>query len=415
MELMTKQGSAVSMPKGFKQTEIGLIPEDWEVLEVSDVFDFSGGSQPPRSTFIFNEKKGYIRLLQIRDYKSDKYQTYIPENLAQKKCCKDDIMIGRYGPPIFQILKGHEGAYNVALIKAIPKNINKLYGYYFLTQNVLFEFVEKLSQRSSGQTGVDLKQLKQYKFSLPPTLNEQKAIATALSDVDDLISSLDKLLEKKKAIKQGAMQQLLTGKKRLPGFTGEWVERKLGEVAEFRRGSFPQPYGLSKWYDEQSGIPFIQVVDVGKNLRLKPDTKQHISELAKRLSVLIPERSVIVTLQGSIGRVAITHYEAYMDRTLLVFTKFREAVAKHFFALQLEQLFKLEAKRAPGGIIKTITKDKLKDFVIKLPYLQEQQAIAKILSDMDTEITQLESKKSKYQSLKQGMMQELLTGKTRLI
>ena len=124
-------------------------------------------------------------------------------------------MIGRYGPPIFQILKGLEGAYNVALIKAIPKGINKLYAYYFLRQKVLFEFVEKLSQRSSGQTGVDLNQLKQYKFSLPPTIAEQKAIAAVLSDMDTEIEGLVNKKAKYQRIKQGMMQELLTGKTRL--------------------------------------------------------------------------------------------------------------------------------------------------------------------------------------------------------
>jgi len=207
--------------KGFKgsekfmQTEVGLIPEDWEVVEINDVIEFSGGSQPPKSTFIFNEKKGYIRLLQIRDYKSDKYITFIPENLAQKKCSTDDIMIGRYGPPIFQILKGIEGAYNVALLKAIPKKIDKIYAYYFLKQEKLFDFVEKLSQRSSGQTGVDLNQLKQYKFGIPTSIKEQKAIATALSDMDTEIEQLQTKKAKYQAIKQGMMQELLTGKTRL--------------------------------------------------------------------------------------------------------------------------------------------------------------------------------------------------------
>ncbi len=90
----------------FKQTEIGLIPEDWDAYTIGDLVNFSGGSQPPRSTFIFNYREGYIRLIQIRDYKTNDFLTYIPESLARKKCSVNDVMIGRYGPPIFQILKG---------------------------------------------------------------------------------------------------------------------------------------------------------------------------------------------------------------------------------------------------------------------------------------------------------------------
>jgi type I restriction enzyme S subunit len=189
--------------------------EDWEVKKLGDEIEFQGGSQPPLTTFSSFKKEGYIRLLQIRDYKTDKYKTYIPQKLAKRFCKKSDIMIGRYGPPIFQILKGLEGAYNVALMKAIPSNsVSKQYVYYFLKQESLFLFIEKLSQRTSGQTGIDLKELRTYPFSLPP-LPEQKAIATILSDMDSEIEALEKKLAKYKQLKQGLMQNLLTGKIRL--------------------------------------------------------------------------------------------------------------------------------------------------------------------------------------------------------
>ncbi len=201
--------------KGYKQSELGKVPEDWDLLTVTDVADFSGGSQPPRSTFISKPKFEYIRLVQIRDYKTSEYETYIPEKLAQKKCSAIDIMIGRYGPPIFQILRGIDGAYNVALIKAIPKKIiEREYLYYFLKSDNLFEVMDVLSQRSSGQTGVDLPALKAYPIPLP-SIPEQTAIATILSDMDSEIQALKKRLNKTRQIKQGMMQELLTGKTRL--------------------------------------------------------------------------------------------------------------------------------------------------------------------------------------------------------
>lgn len=202
--------------KGYKQTEVGLIPEDWTKYTIGDLIEFEGGSQPDKSVFNGSWKPDYIRLIQIRDYKTDKFETYIPTVLARRFCTERDIMIGRYGPPIFQILRGLKGAYNVALIKAIPNAIvDKAYAYYFLKRDVLFTFIEKLSQRSSGQTGVDLKELKAYLFPLPPTKAEQEAIAEILSDMDDEISTLEEKLDKARQIKQGMMQELLTGKTRL--------------------------------------------------------------------------------------------------------------------------------------------------------------------------------------------------------
>jgi type I restriction enzyme S subunit len=219
----------MELREGYKNTEVGVIPEDWEVKELGDVVTFQGGSQPALTTFIPIQKEGYIRLLQIRDYKTNKFETFIPLNLAKKFCTSNDIMIGRYGPPIFQILRGLEGAYNVALMKAIPaKEIEREFIYYFLKQDSLFSFVEKLSQRSSGQTGVDLQQLRLYPIALP-TKAEQTAIANALSDADALINSHEKLIAKKHNIKQGAMQQLLKPKE-------GWEVKKLGDICEIRKG-----------------------------------------------------------------------------------------------------------------------------------------------------------------------------------
>jgi len=205
---------------GYKLTEVGVIPEDWGEHTINELIEFEGGSQPDKRVFRASWKLGYVRLIQIRDYKTDKYETYVPTHLARRFCTEQDIMIGRYGPPVFQILRGIAGAYNVALIKAKPRpSINSSYAYYFLKQDKLFAFIEKLSQRSSGQTGVDLNELRQYPLPLPPTKVEQEAIAAVLSDTDALIESLEQLIAKKRNLKQAAMQELLTGKRRLRGLS----------------------------------------------------------------------------------------------------------------------------------------------------------------------------------------------------
>ena len=160
---------------------------NWIKLKVEDVCDFIGGSQPPKTEFIDHYKPGYIRLVQTRDFKTDKFPTYIPEGSTTKLFRKEDIVIGRYGPPIFQIFRGMEGAYNVALIKAVPKNniINEFL-YYFLRQNTVFEYVEKLSSRTGGQTGVDLISLYKYPINLPEK-TEQIKISGVLSALDSKI------------------------------------------------------------------------------------------------------------------------------------------------------------------------------------------------------------------------------------
>ncbi len=162
--------------KKYKLTGSGLIPENWEALTIGDVATFSGGSQPPRYTFRFSPTQGYIRLIQIRDYKTDEFITFIQEAMARKRCTAEDIMIGRYGPPIFQILRGIDGAYNVALIKATPnQKISRDFFFHILKQEKLFQLIDSLSQRSSGQTGVEMPAMKVYGLPLPPSLNKPRS------------------------------------------------------------------------------------------------------------------------------------------------------------------------------------------------------------------------------------------------
>ena len=213
----------------FKQTEIGEIPVEWSVKRIKDLVSFSGGAQPPRKEFVFEPREGYIRLIQIRDYKNDKYATYIPKELAKKLCDATDIMIGRYGPPIFQILRGIEGAYNVALIKAIPDEIylNKDYLYYFLQRQDLFNLIDHLSQRSSGQTGIDMEALNNFGFPLPQ-LEEQMEIVKIIRNIENKIHTEKIKYSKLNAVKTGLMQQLLTGKTRVKEATMYSFLKELG-------------------------------------------------------------------------------------------------------------------------------------------------------------------------------------------
>ncbi|HBS05156.1 MAG TPA: hypothetical protein DEA96_09335 [Leptospiraceae bacterium] len=198
-----------------KPAKDGELPEGWTLFSIGDVIRFSGGSQPPRNTFINEPKEGYIRLLQIRDFKGDKYPTYIPRDLAKKTCESGDIMIGRYGPPIFQIFSGKAGAYNVALIKAIPKDeLLKQYMYYFLCREDLLRYIESFGQRSAGQDGIDMDQLNAFPFPLPP-LPEQGQIAVLLESSDTILRKLRSRIDSLKVQKKGLMQQLLTGKTRV--------------------------------------------------------------------------------------------------------------------------------------------------------------------------------------------------------
>jgi type I restriction enzyme S subunit len=157
----------------------------------------------------------------------------------------------------------------------------------------------------------------------------------------------------------------------------------LGEIAGYRRGSFPQPYGESRWYGGDGAMPFVQVADVGEDMKLVENTKQTISKLAQSKSVFVPTGTVIVTLQGSIGRVAITQYDSYLDRTLAIFESFKIQINKKYFAYQLERKFSIEKETARGSTIKTITKEELTKFLIPVPSLEKQEQIVATLDQFD--------------------------------
>ena len=154
---------------------------------------------------------------------------------------------------------------------------------------------------------------------------------------------------------------------------------KIGDISNYRRGSFPQPYGNPEWYDGDGAMPFVQVADIGEDMRLVEDTKRKISVIAQPKSVFAPTGSIIISLQGSIGRIAITQYDAYIDRTVAIFQDLSEMLDFKYFVYQLQRIFAIKEKTARGSTIKTITKEEFTSFPIAVPSLERQQEIVRIL------------------------------------
>lgn len=176
------------------------------VMTVDDVVEFTGGAQPDKKYFEYEPTEDNIRLIQIRDYKTDNYITYIPKSMAKRFCDADDIMIGRYGPPIFQILKGIEGSYNVALMKATPKMGNKEFIRYFLKQECLFNYLDGLSQRTAGQSGIEMPALKAYPFPYPP-IELQEEFEQFAKQVDKSKVAVQKALDETQILFDSLMQK----------------------------------------------------------------------------------------------------------------------------------------------------------------------------------------------------------------
>ena len=181
-------------------------PKGFPCYTVGEVIDFQGGSQPDKKFFEYEASPDNIRLIQIRDYKSDKYITYIPKTMAKRFCTADDIMIGRYGPPIFQILKGIEGSFNVALMKATPKMGNREFIRQFLKQDCLLEYLEGLSKRTAGQDGIQMDKLRAYPFPYPP-MELQEQFAAFVRQVDKSKVAVKKALDETQLLFDSLMQK----------------------------------------------------------------------------------------------------------------------------------------------------------------------------------------------------------------
>lgn len=301
------------------------------------------------------------------------------------------------------------------ILRKREENISELYYKYFFKT---WRYIQSLNRNLEGiRDGkmISYSQFSSVKVPYPRSFKEQQKIADCLSSIDELIDAENRKLKALEKYKKGLMQKLFPaeGKTlpewRFPEFQDceEWETVKLEKLALYRRGSFPQPYGLPEWYDEKSGMPFIQVFDVDDNMKLKSNTKNKISELAAQQSVFIPKGTLIITIQGSIGRVAITQYDAYIDRTLLLFEKFFRKIDKTFLAYNLQLLFDIEKQKAPGGIIKTITKQALSEFLTSIPRIEEQEKIAGCLSEVNTMITEQSNKVEQLKAHKKGLMQGL--------
>ncbi|OCG37444.1 MULTISPECIES: restriction endonuclease subunit S [unclassified Gilliamella] len=297
------------------------------------------------------------------------------------------------------------------MLVRLKKNISSIFFYQIMLSS---QFKNLIRLKVSGSSIPHLFQadMTEFKFNTPE-VNEQIQIGEFLKKLDNLINTQQKKLEKAKTLKSAYLTEMfpnegeLKPRLRFSGFRLAWEKYQLGEVAHYRRGAFPQPYGYEKWYNGNNSQPFVQVVDVTNQLKLAHKTKQRISKLAQPFSVFVPAGKIIVTLQGSIGRVAITQYDSYIDRTLLVFENFIKKIDLTFWAYTIQQLFEIEKKKAPGGTIKTITKEALSNFYITLPTEQEQTKIGNFFKLLDDKIALEQKKLDKLKNIKQAYLNEM--------
>ena len=414
------------MRPGYKQTEVGVIPEDWEVKSLGSLTNLLTNGFVGTVTNVYTNADDGVLYIQGYNVEVNGYNlhgikrvTKAFHNQHQKSCLQEGdlltIQTGDIGVTTV-VPKEFVGANCHALvISRLDKwtTESKFYCQYFNSEKGRIAFKEI-------ETGTTMKHLNvgdMIKLPLPvPPLPEQRAIAAALSDVDALISGLDRLIAKKRDIKQAAMQQLLTGKLRLPGFSGEWEVKRLGECLLGR-----PDYGINAPAVPYSDrLPsYIRITDISEDGCYLPDPRVSVNDSNSENYYLHEGDLVFARTGASVGKSYLYNpsdgelvFAGFLirvspDNSKLI-SSFLAACVKTSTYWDWVRLMSMRSGQ-PG-----INGNEYAQLPLWLPPLPEQTAIATILSDMDAEIATLEARRDKSRAIKQGMMQELLTGKTRL-
>ena len=404
------------------------LPDEWEALSLGEHSQiFRGGSPRPIQEFLTTSDTG-VNWIKIGDVDADaKYITateekIIPEGVSRSRMVYEgDLILSNsmsYGRPYIMNIQGcvHDGW---LVIQKYDKAFDRDYLYYALSSNLTMQQYIAMAAGSSVQK---LNKEKVAKVVLPkPEIPEQKKIAEILSDADVLITDLQKLIRKKKDIRQGTMQMLVTGKKRLNGYSGEWVKINLAKNSKLKARIGWQGLTTAEYLDE--GYSYLITGTDFQDGQIKWNGCHFVNydRYVQDPNIQVTDGDLLLTKDGTIGKVAyVTNLKrpATLNSGVFVVKPITDAYTAHFMFYVLESsVFKefLQQLSAGSTINHLYQKDLVKFDLFVPPTIEEQEAISEILFDMDSEIHKLEDKLNKYEEVKQGMMEELLTGKVRLV
>lgn len=404
------------------------LPDEWEALSLGEHSQiFRGGSPRPIQEFLTTSDTG-VNWIKIGDVDADaKYITateekIIPEGVSRSRMVYEgDLILSNsmsYGRPYIMNIQGciHDGW---LVIQKYDKTFDRDYLYYALSSNLTMQQYIAMAAGSSVQ---NLNKEKVAKVVLPkPEIPEQKKIAEILSDADVLITDLQKLIRKKKDIRQGTMQMLVTGKKRLNGYSGEWVKINLAKNSKLKARIGWQGLTTAEYLDE--GYSYLITGTDFQDGQIKWNGCHFVNydRYVQDPNIQVTDGDLLLTKDGTIGKVAyVTNLKrpATLNSGVFVVKPITDAYTAHFMFYVLESsVFKefLQQLSAGSTINHLYQKDLVKFDLFVPPTIEEQEAISEILFDMDSEIHKLEDKLNKYEEVKQGMMEELLTGKVRLV
>jgi type I restriction enzyme S subunit len=386
----------------------------WQTKTLGDVCDFEGGSQPPKSEFIYDEKPGYVRFLQIRDFGSDKNITYIRHSKKNRLCDENDILIGRYGASVGKILTGKSGAYNVALMKTIPnlEVLDQSWFYHFLVSDEFQTPLLNVADRSA-QAGFSKDDI--YNFPVPvPPLAEQQRIVGLLDEAFEGLATAkanaEENLQNARTLFESHLQSVFT--QRGPG----WVEKSLEEL-----GTITSSKRIFKSEYVESGVPFYRTKEIKQLANGRDITTElfiseaRYNEIKERFGVP-KEGDILLTAIGTIGEIWVVEGDNdfyFKDGNVLWLNEFT-SINPGFLRYVLVSFVESLNKMAHGSAYSALPIQRLNAHRIFLPSKAEQEEIVATLDALTDETQRLahlyERKLSALEALKKSLLHQAFTG-----
>ena len=411
---------------GYKQTEAGVIPEDWDVVRLSELGKFRNGIN--KSSAAFGHGYPFVNLMDVFGVSSIEANAEL--GLVDTNGMEQQTYDIQKGDVLFirSSVKPSGVGLSAVVEKDLPKTVYSGFLIRFRDSGALGNgfkrhcfYEEGFRKRVIGassvsaNTNINQDNLKRLPLPLPPTRAEQEGIAEALSEIDELLGALETLTAKKQAIKQAAMQQLLTGKTRLPGFTGEWETKRLGDVASLFKGS-----GLSKadltpdgkrrciHYGELFTTYGERIIEV-----LNGTDREDALFRSVRNDVLMPTSAE--TPNGLATASCMLLSDIIIGGDILVIRALESLLNGEFLAYAVKANRNQVMQLVSGTTVFHLYGRNMAYFSFRAPSVAEQTAIVTVFSDMEAEIALLQRRRDKIRVIKQGMMQQLLTGRVRLV
>ena len=384
----------------------------WETKRLGDICGFEGGSQPPKSQFIYGKKPGYVRFLQIRDFGNDRNITFIPESEKNRRCEQNDILIGRYGASVGKILTGKAGAYNVALMKTIP-NLEVLDRSWFYNYLISGEFQSRLLNVAdrSAQDGFSKDDIHGFPVPVPPRAEQQRIVGIldeAFDGIATAKASAEKNLQNARALFESHLQSVFTQRGK------GWEDRTLDQVCIVERGSSPRP--IKKYFTTNSdGVNWIKIGDTEEGGKYVYSTAQKITPVGSKQSRYVKEGDFILTNSMSFGRPYIMKTSGYIHDGWFVLRLNASIDTDYFYYLLSSRFIQSQfARLACGAVVKNISGDLVKKAVLPIPPLTHQHVIVKKLLELSAETQHLEAiyqgKLTALDELKKSLLHDAFRG-----